>query len=154
MLWDSVLNGMRSFSFEGTDWQEPTTLRQQLKGLEGTVCHQRLWMNLERSPAARQVDQSVNNWFKGLETKRVMSGREYRKLLSTSAKVEAAPDGVLPTFLPVKDTLDRLQELSQLTIAALTAAGDPEAETNLIDRLQSVAKIASNRTVILANIWF
>jgi hypothetical protein len=75
MLWDSVLNGMCFFCFEGTDWQEPTALRQQLKGLKGTVCHQRLWMTLEHSPAAREVDQAVKTWFKGLETKRVMWGK-------------------------------------------------------------------------------
>jgi hypothetical protein len=150
MLWESTLNAMHSFGLKERDWQEPTALRQQLKGLEGTLCHQRLWLTLEHSPASRQVNQAVTNWFKELETKRIRWGREHRKVLSTIAKIEAAPEGILPAFLPVKDTLDRLQELSQLSISSLAAAGDPEPETDLIAKLQSVAKMASNRTVILA----
>jgi hypothetical protein len=79
-------------------------------------------------------------------------GREHRKVLSATAKVDAAPEGILPAFLPVKDTLDRLQELAQLSAADLTAAGDPEPQTDLMERLQSVATLASKRTVTLANI--
>jgi hypothetical protein len=151
MLWECILMAMHSFGLEGTDWHEPTALRQQLKGLEGTLCHKRLWMTLEHSPAARQVDLSVNNWFKGLEAKRVRWGREHRKVLSTFAKVEAAPEGILPAFLPVKDTLDRLQELSQLSIASLTAAGDPEPETDLIARLKSVQRWPAIERLSLQN---
>jgi hypothetical protein len=39
MLWDTMLNCMRSFGFKWTDGQEPTALRQQLKGLAEMVCH-------------------------------------------------------------------------------------------------------------------
>jgi hypothetical protein len=66
MLWDIVLHCMMSFGFKWADWQEPTTLQQQLKGLTQMVCHQRLWMTLVHSPAAKQVQQAVNGWFKQL----------------------------------------------------------------------------------------
>jgi hypothetical protein len=65
---------MLSFGFKWTDWQEPAALRLQLKGLANMFCHQRLWMALIHSPAAKQVQQMINSWFKQLETKRVVWG--------------------------------------------------------------------------------
>jgi hypothetical protein len=109
-------------------------------------------MTLIHSPAAKQVQHTVNSWYKQLETKRVVWGREYRKVLSATAKVDAAPEGILPAFLPVKETLDRLQELTQLSVTDLTAAGDPEPQTDLLERLQSVATLASKRTVVLTKL--
>jgi hypothetical protein len=107
-------------------------------------------MTLIPSPAAKQVQQAVNTGLKQLETKRVVWCGEHRKVLSAIAEVDAAPEGGLPAFVPVKDTLDRLQELAQLSVADLTAAGDPEPQTDLLKRLQSVAQWASKRTLLLA----
>jgi hypothetical protein len=152
LLWEVVTQCMLSFGFKWADWHEPATLRQQLKGLAKMFCHERLWMTLAHSPAAKLVQQTVNSWFKQLEAKRVIWGREHRKVLSATAKVDAAPEGILPAFLPVKDTLDRLQELSQLSEADLTAAGGPEPQADLLERLQSVATLASKRTVMLASL--
>jgi hypothetical protein len=152
LLWEVVTQCMRSFGFQWADWHEPATLRQQLKGLAKMVCHERLWMTLVHSPAAKLVQQTVHSWFIQLEARRVIWGREHKKVVSATAKVDAAPEGILPAFLPVKDTLDRLQELSQLSEADLTAAGDPEPQTDLLERLQSVATLASKRTVMLANL--